>query len=188
MARLKIYTKKGDRGETSLIFGHRVSKDHPRIMAVGAVDELNASLGVAVSFLKSGEVVRILEEIQNELFNIGAEIASPKKLKKSSSTNTFYTLEESKVTQLESFIDRYEEKLAPLQNFILPGGTLSAAHLHLSRTVARRAERTLVTVNKKLEMNGNILKYLNRLSDLLFVLARHENKVGGSSDKEWQKD
>jgi cob(I)alamin adenosyltransferase len=194
--RTKIYTKKGDRGETSLIFGQRVRKDHPRIKSVGAVDELNASIGTAASFIKDKKMVSILQNIQNELFNIGTEIASPKKLKKPdppsasrrSGTKQFYSLSGEKTAYLEQKIDLYQEKLPTLQEFILPSGTPGSAHLHLARTVCRRAERQLVTLSRRAKINENIFKFLNRLSDLLFVLARYENHVNKVPDIKWQKD
>ena len=186
MNRVKIYTKKGDKGETSLIFGTRVSKDHLRVKAYGSVDELNGALGVAVSFIKEPRTVRILENIQNELFNIGAELASQRKLKKH--TKVFYQLGKSKIDDLERKIDQYDNKLPLLRTFILPSGTNAATLLHLARTICRRGEREVVTLGKNDSVNPNILAYLNRLYDLLFVLARFLNKRSGRKETPWQKD
>ena len=182
----KIYTKRGDKGETSLIFGERVSKDHQRIKAYGSIDELNAALGLAVSTIKNGKLYKLLQNIQNELFNVGAELASPRKLKKK--TNKYYHLEQSKILELESIIDLYNEKLPPLRSFILPYGTFTSSALHLARTICRRAERETVSLSKQEKINPNILIYLNRLSDLLFVLARYVNKKAKISDTLWKKD
>ena len=182
----KIYTKKGDRGETALIFGERVSKDHPRVNAYGTIDELNAALGLAASFIKNRRVTNILQEIQNELFNIGAELASPRQLKKN--TKEYYLLQESKISKLETIIDLYDEKLPTLRTFILPTGVRGAAALHVARTVCRRAERAVVAIAKAEKINPNIIAYLNRLSDLLFVLARYLNKQSGTKDIHWKKD
>ena len=184
--RVKIYTKRGDSGETSLIFGTKVSKDHPRIKACGSIDELNATFGTAISFNKEPRIVKILESIQNELFNIGAEIASQQKLRKN--TKEYYQLNKSKIDGLEIKIDQYDDKLPPLKTFILPSGTNAAALLHLARTVCRRAEREVVTLSKNEQVNPNILAYLNRLSDLLFVLARYTNRRSGRKEIPWQKD
>ncbi|OGY26928.1 MAG: ATP:cob(I)alamin adenosyltransferase [Candidatus Woykebacteria bacterium RBG_19FT_COMBO_43_10] len=182
---MTIYTRRGDTGETSLIFGTKVSKDHPRIKAAGSIDELNATLGTATSFIKEPRIVKILESIQNELFNIGAEIASQQKLMKN--TKGFYQLDRLKIDDLELKIDQYDSKLPPLRTFILPSGTNAAALLHLARTVCRRAEREIVTLSKNGQVNPNILAYLNRLSDLLFVLARYINRRSGRKEIPWQK-
>lgn len=182
----KIYTKTGDSGETSLMGAGRVKKTHPRIEACGNVDELNASLGAAASFSKNKKVTELLKSIQNELFNIGAELSSPKKLKRKSdfSTETFYLLTEGKVVELEKTIDSLEENLPSLRNFILPGGAQEASFLHLSRTICRRAERSVIALSEKETINPQIIKFLNRLSDLLFVLARSANE---GKDILWKK-
>ncbi|MDP2720646.1 MAG: cob(I)yrinic acid a,c-diamide adenosyltransferase [bacterium] len=184
--KLKIYTKKGDMGETSLIFGERVSKDHPRVNSYGTIDELNASLGLATSFTKNRRLTHILQEIQNELFNIGAELASPRQLKKN--TKEYYSLQEAKIPKLEKIIDLYDEKLPTLQTFILPTGVTGAVALHAARTICRRAERAVVAIAKVEKINPNIIAYLNRLSDLLFVLARYLSKQSGSKEIHWKKD
>jgi cob(I)alamin adenosyltransferase len=182
----KLYTKTGDKGETSLMGGDRVKKIHPRIVACGNIDELNASLAVAASFSKDRKINNLVSQIQNELFNIGAELSSPKKLRRNSSESaeTFYSLSEIKITELEDLIDQFDKDLPALRNFILPGGTQSASLLHLSRTICRRAERYLIRLSETEEINPNILKYLNRLSDLLFVLARTANE---GQDILWKK-
>ncbi|HEX7456374.1 MAG TPA: cob(I)yrinic acid a,c-diamide adenosyltransferase [Candidatus Nanoarchaeia archaeon] len=186
MKKVRIYTRKGDRGKTSLIFGTRVSKDHPRVNAYGSVDELNASLGVAISFIRDKRIVKILQSIQNELFNIGVELASQKKLRKN--TSGYYKLKQSKIEELENIIDQYDQNLLPLQTFILPSGTNTSSYLHLTRTVSRRTEREVAALAKREEVNPNILAYLNRLSDLLFVLARTLNKKAGGEEVTWKKE
>jgi cob(I)alamin adenosyltransferase len=186
MKRVKIYTKKGDKGKTTLVFGENVAKDHPRVKAYGTIDELNASLGVATSFVKNRQVKQILQDIQNELFNIGAELASSGKLKKK--TSEYYQLNKSKTADLEELIDCYDEQLPSLKTFILASGINVATSLQLTRTICRRAEREVVTLSKKEKVNPNILAYLNRLSDLLFVLARFLNKKSGGKETRWKKD
>jgi len=179
--KVKIYTRAGDRGETTLISGKRIPKDHPRTSTYGTVDELNSSLGVAVSFIQDKKTSKILQNIQNELFNIGAELADPGKLKK-------IQLENYKTTALESTIDKYDAALPRLDTFIAPGGVKEAAFLHQARTVCRRAEREVVALAKKGKTNPNIIAYLNRLSDLLFVLARYSNKKARRKEVSWKKD
>ena len=189
--KITIYTKKGDSGETSLIFGSRVSKNNIRVRAYGSIDELNATLGLARSFVKDQKLSKIVQTIQNELFNIGAELASPQKLKKPATkegtADAYFQLEKAKVEELEAIIDDYDEELPTLKNFILPGGSKEAAFLHFSRTVTRRAERVLSSLSKKEAINPNILAYINRLSDLLFVLARYLNQQSGNKELPWQK-
>src|SRR4030043_132427 len=143
-----IYTKRGDSGQTSLISGTRVSKNHPRLAAYGTIDELNSAIGVATSFVRDVKVVTILQSIQNELFNIGAELASPNKLKKEGKKG-FYELSKSKVEDLERLIDQYDLNLTKLRTFILPSGAKGASLLHLARTVCRRAEREGVALAGK---------------------------------------
>jgi len=184
--RSKIYTGRGDKGKTYLIFGEEVDKDNPRVKAYGSLDELNACLGVANSFLKEPRTQRIVEQIQNELFNIGAELASPKRLRKNE--KGFFELGSDRVKDLEKNIDQYDSRLPSLRHFILPGGTNTASFLHLARTVSRRAEREIVTLTKTAKVNPNILVYINRLSDFLFVLARYMNKRGGRKETPWKKD
>lgn len=172
----KIYTKTGDAGETSLYGGTRVKKSSSRIRAIGVVDELNASLGVAQSFSQIPKIESIVTPIQENLFVVGANLATNKESLSGDTTEL-----------LEKTIDELDSKLEPLRNFILPGGTNAAALWHLSRTVCRRAERSVVSLSKKETVEPEILRYLNRLADLLFVLARTENKTLSIEDKLWNK-
>lgn len=181
----KIYTRTGDRGETSLIGGQRVKKDALRVEAYGTIDELNAAIGASASFINNRDLASLLQLIQNELFNIGAELSSLKKLKKD---DKLYELNKEKITVLEEAIDLYDSKLPPLRNFILPGGSKTGSLLHLARTICRRAERRLVALARKEALNENIVVYINRLSDLLFVLARFLNKREGMEEIPWGKN
>lgn len=178
---MKIYTKTGDRGETSLFGGERVAKDALRIEAYGTVDELNSLLGVARSFKPGIEVETILDKIQNDLFVLGADLATPP-----SATNANTPRVELRHgEELEPIIDSLESKLRPLKAFILPGGPPAGAHLHLARTVCRRAERLVVKLSRAEGTVGASVVYLNRLSDLLFVLARYANHLDGADETEW---
>ncbi len=168
----RVYTRKGDKGETGLVDGTRVSKASLRVEAYGEVDELNSLLGLVRTKLKDEEVDTLLSMIQNDLFIMGADLASPL-------TVTSPRIEKKFVDLLEKSIDRYLKKLEPLKEFILPGGCESAALLHLARTVARRAERRVVKLAMEIEINPLVVAYLNRLSDLLFVLAREVNRRVG---------
>ncbi|HET9384811.1 MAG TPA: cob(I)yrinic acid a,c-diamide adenosyltransferase [Gemmatimonadales bacterium] len=176
---MKIYTKTGDAGETGLFGGGRVPKDDPRVQAYGQVDELNATLGFAAALDPAGFESEFLESVQRDLFAIGAELATPNAAKLRAQVDA------GRVGAIEQVIDRHEATLAPLKNFILPGGTLKAAALHLARTVCRRAERTVVTLARDEQINPTIIHYLNRLSDVLFVLARAVNKQAGRADIVW---
>jgi len=179
---MKIYTKTGDKGETGLFGGPRVRKDHLRIEAYGSVDELNAVLGVARSETLPAEIDALLAQIQNSLFDLGAELATPDPAKMGVAS-----VGASHVEVLERAIDRYEAGLPPLKTFILPGGTRGTAQLHVARTVCRRAERRLISLSAAETISGQLIIYLNRLGDLLFVLAREVNRAGGESDVPWQK-
>jgi cob(I)alamin adenosyltransferase len=180
---MKIYTKTGDEGETSLFGGMRVPKDDPRVRAYGEVDELNAALGLAMAFEPSDSA---LASIQTDLFTIGAELATPDPAKLAKALNrSGAAIGGSDVAALEDMIDHHEAKLKPLKNFILPGGTPKAAALHLARTICRRAERTVVALSHVEKINPAIVHYLNRLSDLLFVLARATNAQAGKPDVPW---
>lgn len=165
---MRIYTKSGDKGETGILGGGRVSKTDARIMAIGETDELNAMIGVLRSFKLAAKTDALLEKIQNDLFTVGALLADPEKK---------YALDgvtaDDTVT-LEKYIDALEDALPRLKNFILPAGTPFAAHAHLTRAICRRAERSVIALHKKSPLSAEILKYLNRLSDLLFMLAREE--------------
>lgn len=172
----RIYTKTGDTGETSLGDGRRVSKSDPRIVAYGTVDELNSSLGAALGVGQSTEIATILTRIQNDLFDVGADLCVPE-----SETPLPYTplrVTPEQVLQLERWIDRFNARLEPLTSFILPGGTIGSAQLHVSRTVCRRTEIEVLRLMEVESINPQILIYLNRLSDLLFVLARCANSDG----------
>lgn len=181
----KIYTKTGDKGETGLFGGRRVWKNDLRIEAYGSVDELNSILGVALTEIKNAKISDILKRIQSELFVLGSDLASPPEDAKGSFV--IPRTEEKHYKKIEEDIDKIEEQLLPLKNFILPGGSRGASFLHLARTVCRRAERKCVALKKYVENIDNILVYLNRLSDLLFVLSRFENQNCGVPDIEWKK-
>jgi cob(I)alamin adenosyltransferase len=179
---MKIYTKTGDDGDTGLFGGPRVRKDHPRIEAYGTVDELNAVLGVVRTHAPPADVDALLERVQNELFDLGAILATPEP-EKFGMTG----VGDEQSSRLEAAIDRFETELEPLKQFILPGGTPAAAYLHLARTVCRRAERMLVALDHKEEISAGAIIYLNRLSDLLFVAARLVNHRAGKPDVPWTK-
>jgi len=181
---MAIYTRTGDSGETGLFAGPRVAKDMPRIEACGAIDELNAGLGVVRAEHLDAEVDRLLDRIQHELFAIGAELATPDPV-----AHGFRWIAPQHVKALEADIDRCEPSLPPLEQFILPGGSRAASLLHLARTVCRRAERRLVALVRASQepVSPVLLAYLNRLSDLLFVLARAENQRAGRGDVAWRK-
>ena len=181
---MKIYTKAGDRGETHVFGGPRVRKDDPRIDAYGTVDELNAAIGCVRAHRPEPRIDKILERIQHELFAVGGELATPDPFEKGMDL-----VGESHVTRLEAEIDTWELELEPLRQFILPAGTPVAASLHLARTICRRAERKCVSMTYMAEKPASprIVKYLNRLSDLLFVLARVANRLAGVADVPWQK-
>jgi cob(I)alamin adenosyltransferase len=179
----KIYTKTGDNGETGLFGGGRVPKYSIRIDAYGTVDELNSFIGLAVTEVKGANVAALLKKIQNELFTIGSNLASPGN--DESKNNLIPQVTSHFIKEAENAIDEFEEKLEPLKNFILPGGSKGAALLHACRTVCRRAERKVVELKSKEIVNGNIVIFLNRLSDLFFVLARHENMISNVPDVKW---
>jgi len=166
----RIYTRTGDDGTTGLIGGKRVPKDALRIEAYGAADELNSLLGVVVSCAPPQEIVRVLVRIQDELFTIGAELAAP--VERAGARQGVSAIGDDAVALLETEIDRCEAQLQPLTQFILPGGPLPAATLHVARTVARRLERRCISLHHSENLAPALLRYLNRLSDLLFVLAR----------------
>ena len=184
----KLYTRTGDRGETGLFGGRRVPKDHPRVAAYGALDELNSALGLAASFLPQRALVTLVQAIQNELFDIGAELASDRPVRRAARAQAAFRLDAAKTRRLERLIDEYDAKVPPLTTFILPSGTPAAAGLHLARTIARRAERAAVALARKEPVNAEVLAYLNRLCDLLFVLARYVNKAARRRELLWRKD
>lgn len=180
---MKIYTKTGDQGETGLFGGARVSKASERVQAYGEVDELNSTLGWARVALEEGELERLIHQIQTDLFEVGAELASTPDRK---AKGGLPVIDEDQVVALEQAIDRYEAALPALQTFVLPGGSESAARFHMARTVCRRAERSLVTLSPEERPRAELFRYLNRLSDLLFVLARRANHNAGVADIPWQ--
>jgi len=176
----RIYTKTGDKGTTALGDGRRVPKDAPRIEAYGTVDELNAVLGLALLVVADAEGAALLKSIQNDLFDLGADLCVPERPKRGRAAQARKPLRiaEAHVKPLEQAIDRFNAALQPLRSFVLPGGTAASAWLHLARTVCRRAERRLVALARKETINPQAIIYLNRLSDLLFVMARRANDVG----------
>lgn len=181
---MKIYTKTGDSGETALFGGARVSKADPRVESYGDVDELNAQLGVARAAGLPDDIDGLLATVQAKLFDVGAELATAP----GSKASKMPRVSEADVAVLEAAIDRFEEELEPLQNFILPGGAAAAAWLHVGRTVARRAERRVVALAAQTEVRPTVVHYLNRLSDLLFVLARVGNHRAGVADVPWTQE
>jgi cob(I)alamin adenosyltransferase len=180
----RIYTRTGDGGETSLFGGTRVSKDDPRVRAYGTIDELNAVLGLARAAGCDSEIDGVLEALQHHLFDLGAELATPAGA--SSAASHVVRMSADRIAGLEREIDRFEDRLPPLRQFVLPGGTPAAAALHHARTVTRRAEREIVQLASLEPINPELLKYVNRLSDLLFVLARASNLAAGHPDVVWR--
>jgi cob(I)alamin adenosyltransferase len=178
---VKIYTKTGDAGETGLFGGTRVSKASARVSAYGDVDELNSALGLARLHPIDDERDALLASIQSELFHVGAELAA-----RSGKDIGIPQVSDAEIEELERAIDAAEEELPPLTTFILPGGSPAAAQLHLGRTVCRRAERAVVALSDGEEVRPEIVRYLNRLSDLLFVLARLANARAGVADVPWE--
>ena len=179
---MKIYTKFGDSGETALYGGTRVTKDDPRIEAIGTVDELNAHIGHAQTLIVDADISECIARIQNHLFAVGADLATP-------STHTIaaeFRLPADFTAEMETAIDAFSEELPPLTNFILPGGCPAGAVLHLARVVCRRAERCVVRLARESEVNSEIIRSLNRLSDLLFVLARTVNFRARAPEPIWE--
>ncbi|RMF65879.1 MAG: cob(I)yrinic acid a,c-diamide adenosyltransferase [Calditrichaeota bacterium] len=181
----KVYTRQGDDGTTRLGGGQVVDKDHVRIEAYGTVDELNSTIGIALAFTPADKVKHALTRIQHELFTLGGDLCV---LEEDKDKFKMKGIEPRHVTALENLIDELNGELQPLQEFILPGGGKVAAFLHQARCVCRRAERLLVSLGKLEEVNPQALKYLNRLSDALFVLARYQNFSQGTEDVYWQKE
>ena len=187
----RVYTRTGDRGETALVGGKRVPKDSLRIEAYGTIDELNSTVGLARVFneenLEAGEAHQFLDEVlcrlQDELFDLGSELATPPE----SFRPGMYQVSESEIDRLEKLIDKCQEDLEPLNSFILPGGGRIGAYLHQCRTVCRRAERVILGLSREQEINRNVIKYVNRLSDLFFVLSRWIAKQTGEQEYLWQR-
>lgn len=181
----KLYTRRGDEGETSLGGGQRVKKDSLRVTAYGTVDELNACLGVSVAGGLSPRLAELLPPIQNELFHLGSDLSFPEEYKTRPTRHPLPQIEARHVERLEQMIDEFNAAVGALENFILPGGSMGAAHLHVARTVCRRAERAVVALAHAEAVGGFTLRYLNRLSDLLFVMARYENRERGVAEPLW---
>ncbi len=178
---VKIYTKTGDEGETGLFGGRRVRKNDPRVVAYGEVDELNAMLGLAEARMEDTGVSLVIRGLQADLFTLGADLATPE-----AEHTSAVRLDEEPCRRVEELIDRYDAALPALKTFILPGGTEAAATLQVCRTVCRRAERSVVDLSETARTNPAILVYLNRLSDLFFVLARWLNHRAGMEEPRWE--
>jgi cob(I)alamin adenosyltransferase len=174
----KIYTKTGDAGDTGLFGGRRVPKDHLRVEAYGTLDEVNSALGLLAAHLE-GDLADVVHGVQRTLFDVGAELATPE-------PGRVPALGPEAAVALEQHIDRWEGELEPLRTFILPGGSRPAAICHLARSIARRAERRVVALARAETINPEIIRYLNRLSDCLFVLARLLNRRAGTADVPWE--
>ena len=181
---MKIYTRSGDAGKTDLFGGGRVLKDDPRVEAYGDVDELNAVLGVARAVEVLPRIDEVLVPIQRDLFSIGALLATPDR-EKMQQHLTKASIDDDRVRQLEHAIDECDRELEPLRAFVLPGGSLKASALHVARTVCRRAERRVIHLQREVEIPPVVVVYLNRLSDLLFTLARLANHRSGTSEVTW---
>ncbi|MCI0414670.1 cob(I)yrinic acid a,c-diamide adenosyltransferase [bacterium] len=180
---MKIYTKTGDRGETGLFKGLRVPKHDLRVEAYGNVDECNAVIGICLLHIQNAEIKTLLSSIQHELFEVGADLATPPQQQNDSR----WRIDSEMTANLERAIDHFESQLPALTNFILPGGSLAGAHIHYARTVCRRAERSVSKLAEQQQISPEILRYLNRLSDLLFVVARSENQHTGLPETIWKK-
>lgn len=178
----RIYTRTGDKGETGLVDGVRIPKDSLRVQAYGDIDELNSVLGLVRASSKDEEIDSLLERLQRDLFTVGADLASP-----TEESHRVPRITKDMIVALEKTIDMLQEKLASLKAFILPGGGETGALLHFARSVARRAERSIVALSKTEKLNENLVPYVNRLSDLLFVMARLANRREGRKEVEWHQ-
>ncbi|MFN2643982.1 MAG: cob(I)yrinic acid a,c-diamide adenosyltransferase [Burkholderiales bacterium] len=174
----KITTRTGDAGETGLGDGSRVSKDHPRVRALGELDELNSAIGVLAAEALPADVAQVLSQVQHDLFDLGGEVSIP----------GHAMVTDEHVTRLEAALEAWNRELAPLKEFILPGGSRAAAAAHLARTVCRRAERALVALGEREQVGACGRRYLNRLSDLLFVAGRRLNQDAGRGDVQWRHE
>lgn len=183
----KIYTKTGDKGETSLYGGTRVSKAAARVESYGTLDELNAFIGLAKAEISDEKVLNQLQKIQFDLFTVGSEAATPtdKLLLANGKSRLDLMISEKEITELELWMDDFDAELEPLRFFILPSGGKAAATVHVCRTVCRRAERAMVFLNETEEVRPELIKYLNRLSDYLFILARYISKISGEKEDYW---
>lgn len=178
----KLYTRKGDDGTTGLGGGQRIAKDSLRVAAYGTVDELNSAIGVAIAHGLSERLAEVLSTIQNELFHLGSDLCFYEEDKQK---YTIPQIEQRHIDSLEQLIDEMTQVVGPLENFILPGGSIGAAQLHLARTICRRAERDCVSLARKEKIGALVITYLNRLSDALFVMARYENKMRSVPEPQW---
>ena len=174
----KIYTKTGDDGTTGLGDGTRVAKDSARVTAYGTVDELNSAIGLVLAHTLPERIREVLTQVQHDLFDLGGELCIP----------GMAMIADADITRLETMLDAFNENLPPLRDFILPGGGVAAAHCHLARTICRRAEREVVTLSHHDAVRGEAVRYLNRLSDLLFVLARVLARESGHGEVLWQHE
>ncbi len=181
---MKIYTKTGDAGDTGLFGGGRVPKSHPRVEAYGDVDELNATIGVARASGRDDEIDAFLVRVQQDLFAIGALLATPDRERMRMHLDKA-KIDQERIAELERAIDKADTELQPLRAFILPGGSPKAAALHVARTVCRRAERRIVDIAGEMEIPALVIVYLNRLSDVLFTLARLANKRADAEETTW---
>ena len=183
----KIYTKTGDKGETSLYGGTRVSKAAARVESYGTLDELNAFIGLAKAEISDEKVSSQLQKIQFDLFTVGSEAATPtdKMFLANGKSRLDLLISEEEIMELERWMDNFDAELEPLQFFILPSGGKAAASVHVCRTVCRRAERAMVYLNETEEVRPELIKYLNRLSDYLFILARYISKISGEKEDYW---
>ena len=174
----KIYTRTGDAGTTGMADGSRIEKDHVRVAAIGDIDELNSLLGMVISESTSDEVNDILLTVQHDLFNLGGQLSMPE----------MELVTDLRIEWLETTLDKYNEDLPPLKDFILPGGGKAAAICHLARAVCRRSERSMVSLSREMSISTHLLAYVNRLSDLLFVLCRVLSKVSGEEEVYWKSE
>jgi cob(I)alamin adenosyltransferase len=179
---MRIYTKTGDKGSTSLFGGKRTTKDSLRIEAYGTVDEFNSALGIARALNPQMDLDEIIESLQNDLFVLGADLATPLGTRSSN----VQRIQSDHITDLEHTIDKLDARLQPLSSFVLPGGSQLASQLHLARTICRRAERFVVKLSRKEKIGHLCIVYLNRLSDLLFVMARFANHTDGRQETPWK--
>jgi cob(I)alamin adenosyltransferase len=184
---MKLYTRTGDDGTTGLFSGARVSKDHPRIEAYGTVDELNAVLGLVLSACEPGHrfearLHSVVSALQSRLFDIGADLATPEGAKQQA---RIHRIDDADVAEAEGWIDEFDGANPPLRTFVMPAGTELAARLHLARTVCRRAERTIISLGSIEPVGEPLLRYMNRLSDLFFAMARRANHERGQPDVPW---
>jgi cob(I)alamin adenosyltransferase len=180
---LRIYTRTGDNGETGLFGGGRVPKSDPRVDAYGIVDELNAVLGVAIASLRDASIAELLRTVQPDLFIVGAHLATPETTR--GRRPSLPPLPTERISEFERRIDEADTELPPLDAFVMPGGTVGGAALHHARTVCRRAERAVVGLAASSPVDSDVIVYLNRLSDLLFMLARLENHRAGEAERKW---